>query len=80
MCVFVCANAETQLPGRLRLLVEERIAYIGITLDILVFVVVAVLINFFKFLHLIFLVFANQATVHNGGVSMERVCSCGCWH
>ena len=49
VCVFVCANAETQLPGRLRLLVEERIAYIGITLDILVFVVFAFLMIFFIF-------------------------------
>ena len=35
--------------------------------------------NYFAFKKLGFWVFANQPTVHNGGVSRGRLCGCGCW-
>ena len=56
-----------------RLLVEECIGNIGITLDISGFFVVSMnfcVLNFYS----VFLLFENQTNVYNGGVSRRRVC------
>ena len=57
----------------LRLLVEERIANIGIPLDIFAVSMISCGLKFFGFLGF----FANQPTVHSGGVSRGR--GCGTW-
>ena len=65
VCVSLCAIAENPFPGGLGTSGQrELIANIGIPLDILRG------LSFRGFLWF---------NVHNGGVSRERVCGCGCW-
>ena len=74
-CPSVCNQSKSGNPCfsvDLRLLVAERIANIGLPLNILVFC----RFNDFWVLNFSgFWVFANQPTVHSWG----RVCGCGCW-
>ena len=76
--LYVCEpSRKTRFPLDWRLLVKEHITNIGIPLDIF-----CCCCNFDNFYCLTkisgFEVFANQPTVHNGGVSSGRVCGCGC--
>ena len=75
--VFLCHRGKTRFPVDWRLLVEERIANIGITLDVFGFWLFQIF--FILYIFLGFWFFANQPTVHNGGVSRGMVCCCGCW-
>ena len=80
MCVYV-PSRKPNFPVDWRLLVKERIANIGIPLD--VFWVLTLLMIFLVLkTNLGSWVFANQSTVHTGGVSRlgeGRVCGFGCW-
>ena len=57
---------------QLTLSYKEQIGNIGIPLDVFGF---CIFNNFLNFSY----GFANQLTVHNGGVYKGRVCGCGCW-
>ena len=69
----MCAVAKNPLPGWL--LVKKHINNIGIPLDVFGFLLFQRYFGLCIFF--VFLVFANQPTVHNSGFSRERVCGRG---
>ena len=73
-CVYKCLCVplkKTRFPVDWRLLVSERVANIGIPLDIFHNCAMMMIFGFFFF--------KDIATVHNGTISRGRVCGCGCW-
>ena len=75
---------KTRFSADWRLLGKECITNFGLSLDVFcrfndVFFLLSFFCLFF-FSSLCILVFANQPTVHSGGVTRGRVCGCVTWH